>query len=550
MAASRLSSLRETETRCESPESISSNLSSDAFSSNAQSSSSTPPTSVAASTSISSQPDKVEEPIRSIFNNIPIDDAESASEGFESSNGRPQRARKSILATYNLTELCRAGFTSKKVRKVEETRDEKEDNILTRRRTISGDTLIGSLGAGGNASTETIVREVSKLVEDGIEALDLPWSVKKLPKSRSAMSLGAKASPSKKTKSAAKEEANRRRSLRSTNEEVESFTKKLSVLGKRSRGAIEEASAKIKRELKRLADTNEFAKIETKPVIHEVWSCGKLVTGDVPPPKKKVKVDVPEEKPKEPEPEAAEEEKYKVRREKKWLSKGLYAGQENIVDLSAGYTAKERKAMAKANTEIKGRSILPLPIWAGWKILDDQRDFKLPYDVCCPLPPGQPKPDEWKKTTKSKHFIKSIALLGLTASLDRFVGDAAALWKKSKVFGDFNSRCVCTKETGCGESCHNRMMLYECDDENCSVGREHCGNRAFADLQERRSKGGKYRVGVEVIKTEDRGYGVRANRCFHEGQIIVEYTGEIITERECDRRMNEEYRNNDVSSFV
>jgi histone-lysine N-methyltransferase ASH1L len=94
------------------------------------------------------------------------------------------------------------------------------------------------------------------------------------------------------------------------------------------------------------------------------------------------------------------------------------------------------------------------------------------------------------------------------------------------------------------------MMLYECDDENCSVGREHCGNRAFADLQERRSKGGKYRVGVEVIKTEDCGYGVRANRCFYEGQIIVEYTGEIITEMECDRRMNEEYRNNHVSSFV
>lgn len=93
-------------------------------------------------------------------------------------------------------------------------------------------------------------------------------------------------------------------------------------------------------------------------------------------------------------------------------------------------------------------------------------------------------------------------------------------------------------------------MLYECDDGNCSAGREHCTNRAFVDLQARRSKGGKYRIGVEVIKTADRGYGVRSNRCFDANQIIVEYTGEIITEDECDRRMNEVYKDNEVSFTI
>jgi len=66
-------------------------------------------------------------------------------------------------------------------------------------------------------------------------------------------------------------------------------------------------------------------------------------------------------------------------------------------------------------------------------------------------------------------------------------------------------------------------------------------------LQDRRKLGGKYRIGVEVVKTEDRGYGVRTNRCFEANQIIVEYTGEIITEEECDRRMHEDYKNNEVS---
>lgn len=90
-------------------------------------------------------------------------------------------------------------------------------------------------------------------------------------------------------------------------------------------------------------------------------------------------------------------------------------------------------------------------------------------------------------------------------------------------------------------------MLYECDDTNCNAGKEYCQNRAFQNLTERTKKGGRFRVGVEVVKTSDRGYGVRSNRCFEPNQIIMEYTGEIITEAECERRMNEKYKDNEVS---
>jgi histone-lysine N-methyltransferase ASH1L len=118
------------------------------------------------------------------------------------------------------------------------------------------------------------------------------------------------------------------------------------------------------------------------------------------------------------------------------------------------------------------------------------------------------------------------------------------------MFDTFSSKCVCKEEDGCDERCQNRIMLYECDDNNCNVGKGACGNRAFDELQERRKAGGKYRIGVEVLKTADRGYGVRSNRCFEANQIIVEYTGEIITEDECDRRMNEVYKHNEVSLIM
>lgn len=135
--------------------------------------------------------------------------------------------------------------------------------------------------------------------------------------------------------------------------------------------------------------------------------------------------------------------------------------------------------------------------------------------------------------------------------IDRFVGDAAAHWRNDMY--DETSRCVCTSAFGCDEHCLNVVMKYECDKDNCAFGKKGCNNRSFAELARRRKKpdgrkGNKYELGVEVVKTTDRGYGVRSNRCFEPGQIIVEYTGEIITEQECDRRMNEDYRNNDVSS--
>jgi histone-lysine N-methyltransferase ASH1L len=111
------------------------------------------------------------------------------------------------------------------------------------------------------------------------------------------------------------------------------------------------------------------------------------------------------------------------------------------------------------------------------------------------------------------------------------------------------SKCMCTEETGCDENCQNRYMFYECDDGNCGLG-PGCGNRSFEELKQRTKAGGKYNIGVEVIKTADRGYGVRSNRTFEPNQIIVEYTGEIITQAECEKRMRTIYKNNEVRHLI
>ena len=126
---------------------------------------------------------------------------------------------------------------------------------------------------------------------------------------------------------------------------------------------------------------------------------------------------------------------------------------------------------------------------------------------------------------------------------DVFVGEAGSIWRANKNIE--LSACTCSEATGCDEGCQNRFMFYECDNGNCRLGPE-CGNRNFEELKHRTKAGGLYNIGVEVIKTADRGYGVRSSRTFEPNQIIVEYTGEIITQAECEKRTRREYKNNEV----
>jgi histone-lysine N-methyltransferase ASH1L len=77
-------------------------------------------------------------------------------------------------------------------------------------------------------------------------------------------------------------------------------------------------------------------------------------------------------------------------------------------------------------------------------------------------------------------------------SVDQLIGDAQQIWRKER---SSTNKCVCTTE--CDESCLNRVTWVECTDSICPIGR-HCGNRAFADLQDRKNLGTSFAIGVEV----------------------------------------------------
>jgi histone-lysine N-methyltransferase ASH1L len=86
---------------------------------------------------------------------------------------------------------------------------------------------------------------------------------------------------------------------------------------------------------------------------------------------------------------------------KLWLSHGLYTGQEPSDSPPKQRRSKNSK---KTGTGPMHRTILPMPMFKGARLLKNGRDFQLPFDIFSPLPPGQPKPNEWRKTNKSKAY--------------------------------------------------------------------------------------------------------------------------------------------------
>jgi histone-lysine N-methyltransferase ASH1L len=172
--------------------------------------------------------------------------------------------------------------------------------------------------------------------------------------------------------------------------------KATSVLGKRSRSMMEKGKEWSRR-----------ASLRPRNVIHPKGE--KVLSAHPEPPAvKKRRVsesDLPtkaaEELPpgKEESPSSASALRFKPKR---WLSHGLYIGQDRYMDPRLN-EAKNRLKSATRNAPVDPqRTILPLPMFAGERLLTNGRDFRLPFDIFSPLPPGQPKPDEWRKTNKSK----------------------------------------------------------------------------------------------------------------------------------------------------
>jgi histone-lysine N-methyltransferase ASH1L len=275
----------------------------------------------------------------------------------DAGNRRVGRPRRSLVTSYNENVLSRG--------------DQRRTSEINGTRNISGKTLV----EGG--PEETILDESTK-------ALRMDWEL-------NMENLG-------KAKSENAEEAGlKRRSTRvALVEKVKGGVRgTLSTLGKRARETVDSGKENVQSaamELKRRASTRltpaaVVSKANKEPDKEPVTKKARL-SGELVEIKKNAS----------PAPLAKAKSKGK-----RWLAKGLYVGQDR--SFNPRLTVKNRiKAAAKKQPAARERKMLPLPMFLGERLLGMGRDFRLPYDVFNPLPPGQPKPEEWRKTQKSMYL--------------------------------------------------------------------------------------------------------------------------------------------------
>eukprot|EP00475_Leptophrys_vorax_P011385 TRINITY_DN17916_c0_g1_i1.p1 TRINITY_DN17916_c0_g1~~TRINITY_DN17916_c0_g1_i1.p1 ORF type:complete len:904 (-),score=191.04 TRINITY_DN17916_c0_g1_i1:360-2681(-) len=92
------------------------------------------------------------------------------------------------------------------------------------------------------------------------------------------------------------------------------------------------------------------------------------------------------------------------------------------------------------------------------------------------------------------------------------------------------SICNCSVGLDCADDyCVNRVCQIECDPRTCPAG-ENCQNQRLQRKQYSK---------IQIIKTENRGYGAIAKEDIPAGSLVIEYCGELIDEETRNRRLME-----------
>uniref|UniRef100_A0A182T6Q9 Histone-lysine N-methyltransferase n=1 Tax=Anopheles maculatus TaxID=74869 RepID=A0A182T6Q9_9DIPT len=161
-------------------------------------------------------------------------------------------------------------------------------------------------------------------------------------------------------------------------------------------------------------------------------------------------------------------------------------------------------------------TLLPPPAYCERFLRRTVRDFQLPYDLWWLQEngklPGRNSVPSWnyrKIRTNVYYDVKP------NPSTD-------------------NPQCNCKPDSGCQDDCLNRMVYTECVPEHCPCG-DRCRNTSIQRHE--------YAPGLERFMTEEKGWGIRSREPICKGSFIMEYLGEVVTEREFKERMRTLYLN-------
>ncbi|KAM5444769.1 histone methyltransferase set2 [Microsporum ferrugineum] len=171
---------------------------------------------------------------------------------------------------------------------------------------------------------------------------------------------------------------------------------------------------------------------------------------------------------------------------------------------------------------------------------DEEPEEKVGGDITVKQEPGQPpklaRSASKKVVPRQPQMFDHLPDSTAEATSLFQVIDACTYSNKNMGYTDHAMECDCAEEwnskTGineaCGENsdCINRATKMECV-QNCGCG-DNCQNQRFQKRQY---------ADVTVIKTEKKGFGLRANTDLQPNDFIFEYIGEVINEPQFRKRM-------------
>lgn len=170
--------------------------------------------------------------------------------------------------------------------------------------------------------------------------------------------------------------------------------------------------------------------------------------------------------------------------------------------------------------QLRGSSLLPAPSYCERYFRRAISEFELPYDI-------------WWAYSHDKlptrHVVPSWNYRKIRTNVY-----AESVRPNLAGFDHPNCNCKSQANGACLDNCLNRMVYTECAPSNCPAG-DKCRNQKIQRHE--------VAPGVERFMTTDKGWGVRTKLPIAKGTYILEYVGEVVTEREFKQRMASIYLN-------
>ncbi|KAE8745477.1 hypothetical protein FOCC_FOCC007857 [Frankliniella occidentalis] len=196
---------------------------------------------------------------------------------------------------------------------------------------------------------------------------------------------------------------------------------------------------------------------------------------------------------------------------KKFLPAGLFS---DYFKLDEPRSVSDGKKSLQYKPEDHPHGLLPAPYHCGKWLRQRRVNFQLPYDL-------------WWLHTHNKLPGRDIVPSWNYKKIRTNVYNNV---KPSYMHEPQSCNCKLSEGggKGCGDDCINRLVYAECAPALCPL-RDVCSNQ--------RIQRHEWAPGLERFMTKEKGWGVRAKQPIKSGDFILEYVGEVVSDREFKERM-------------